>query len=369
MQSGYAIVHALTTYPTPTTFSRIIGLTNRPLHRDVAQLPPDGRIEIYDGLNLLHREQVLMQLQAIPNIQSITHAYFCAYTGHGSDYASLRLLNSEILINAIGSLEVCCPALRFVTLQTGGKAYGVEFHDQVPYNPPLAESLPRIPEPYASNVFYYAQRDIIERAAAGKAWTFCEIRPDAVVGFVPQNNAMNIAQALALFLSLYRDTEGAGATVPFPGSADAWTAPHTDTSQDILARFHIFASMRPETVSRGTFNVADGPATTWQEVWPKICAYFGLVGGAPTAQGEPFDVGAWVRDRREDWTAWVQKHGLKSDALGNTDYDFMTAVMNIPFQRDYDLSASREVGFTEQRDHAEGYRRAFDLMRAARIIP
>lgn len=81
---------------------------------------------------------------------------------------------------------------------------------------------------------------------------------------MPQNNAMNIAQALGLFLSLWRDIEGEGSEVRFPGSSEAWRALHTDTSQDILARFHIYASLHPTQTTERAFNVVDGPATTWE---------------------------------------------------------------------------------------------------------
>lgn len=70
------------------------------------------------------------------------------------------------------------------TIRTGGKAYGVEFVDQeeVEYIPPLRESMPRIPEPWASNIFYYAQYDLMEKLSEGKSWSFTEIRPDAIIG-------------------------------------------------------------------------------------------------------------------------------------------------------------------------------------------
>lgn len=249
------------------------------------------------------------------------------------------------------------------------QAYGVEFSDKVPYNPPLSESLPRIPEPYASNIFYYAQHDIMLRASAHKPWTFCEIRPDAIVGFVPQNNAMNIAQALGLFLSLYRSTEGEGSTVVFPGSDLAWNALHTDTSQDILARFHIYASMMPEATSGRAFNVVDGPATTWREVWPELCAYFGLRGVGPTASGEISSAQVWMEGHRADWAKWTSANKLKEGALEGTSWKFMQDVIGIPFRRDYDASASRSIGFEEMRAHAQGYYLAFDEMRRAKIIP
>merc|ERR1712014_172913 len=227
---------------------------------------------------------------------------YTAYAGHGSDFPELKRINSEILTNAVGTCEIVCPNLRFFTLQTGGKAYGVEFHDKVPYDPPLSESLPRIPEPYRENIFYYEQYDILKRASENKPWTFCEIRPDAIVGFVPQNNAMNIAQALGLFLSLWRDIEGEGSEVRFPGSSEAWRALHTDTSQDILARFHIYASLHPTQTTERAFNVVDGPATTWEQVWPEICVYFGLKGIPPESSGEPFNAAKWMEEHQKDWS-------------------------------------------------------------------
>ncbi|TKA77660.1 hypothetical protein B0A55_04614 [Friedmanniomyces simplex] len=207
------------------------------------------------------------------------------------------------------------------------------------------------------------------RASAHKPWTFCEIRPDAIVGFVPQNNAMNIAQALGLFLSLWRAVEGEGSTVGFPGSVEAWEAVHTDTSQDILARFHIFASLAPQETSERAFNVVDGPATTWREVWPEVCAYFGLRGIAPESSGAPFSAQKWMEDHQSEWAKWISTNGLKDGALEGTSWEFMQAVIGIPFRRDYDASASRAIGFEEVRAHAEGYRLAFDEMRRAGFIP
>ncbi|TKA74369.1 hypothetical protein B0A49_02204, partial [Cryomyces minteri] len=62
------------------------------------------------------------------------------------------------------------------------------------------------------------------------------------------------------------------------------------------------------------------------------------------------------------------QHGLRPGALAATDFDFMTAILNIPFRRDYDLSAAREIGFEEALDHVVAYTVAFDRMREARII-
>jgi hypothetical protein len=180
---------------------------------------------------------------------------------------------------------------------------------------------------------------------------------------------MNIAQALGLFLSLWREVEGAGSIVPFPGSPDSWTALHTDTSQDILARFHIYASLYPSETSERAFNVVDGPATNWAKVWPVVTQYFGLEGVGPNPDGPTFNAQGWMELHRSAWAEWVERNGLKEGALEGTTWTFMQAILDIPFRRDYDASASRSIGFTEERPHAEGYVRVFELMRQARIIP
>lgn len=292
-----------------------------------------------------------------------------AYTSHGSDYQTLKRANVTILSNAVQAVEETCPTFKFWTLQTGGKAYGIEFLDKgIEYHPPHKESAPRIPEPWASNVFYYAQYDTVKELSQGKRWTFCEIRPDAIIGFVPQNNAMNLAQAIGLWLAMVRSLEGIGTEVIFPGGEKAYKALHTDTSQDILAQFHIYASLHPEVVSKKAFNIADGEVVTWEQVWPGICDWFGLKGVGPDSSKA---TGAeWVQQQKGAWAKWVKENGLKEGALEATSWEFMSAIMGgITFDRQYDLSACREVGFQEKMETVQGYSRAFERMRSARIIP
>ena len=342
--------------------------------------------ELHSGVDL--ERGVDEKLKAIDGIEWTTHVYFTctdalsmacedhhewlidftAYTAHGSDYQTLKQANVRILLNAVQVVERLCPNLQFWTLQTGGKAYGVEFIDKgIDYNPPLKETMPRIAEPYASNIFYYAQYDTMKRLSEGKRWKFCEIRPDAIVGFVPQNNAMNIAQALGLFLAMYKSIEGSGAEVPFPGNEAAYKELHTDTSQDILARFHIFASFHADAVAGRAFNIADGDVVTWEQIWPGVCSWFGLKGVGPDQSRSTGT--QWVQEHKGQWNAWVKEHGLKEGALEATSWDFMAVIMGITFDRHYDLSACRQVGFDETVSTVKGYTLAFERMKQARIIP
>lgn len=183
---------------------------------------------------------------------------------------------------------------------------------------------------------------------------------------------MNMAQGLAVFFSLYRAAEGEGAEVRFPYGEDAWTALHTDSSADMLGRFHVFASLSEpvEKVAGKAFNVVDGPPFAWRDLWPRLAGEFGLVGTGPGAgSGGQAGVKDWVHAKKDVWEALEAKGGLKAGAMDETGFDFVDAVMGIPIRRDFDSTARNAVGFTEERDPAEGYRLAFDEMRAARIIP
>lgn len=181
---------------------------------------------------------------------------------------------------------------------------------------------------------------------------------------------MNLAQALALFLSLYRSIEGEGAEVPYPGNQAAYEALHTDNSQDQLARFHIYASLHPDQVSKRASNVADEDAITWKQVWPGICGWFRLNGVEPDSTRSKLTGTEWLRNHRDQWPGWVQQNGLKEEILEGMSLEFMSAIMgSITFDRQYDISAMRKVGYKEEVDTVIGYHTAFERMREAKIIP
>lgn len=66
------------------------------------------------------------------------------------------------------------------TKKLTGWSYGLEFPKEVGIKAPLKETNPRIPEPWASNIFYYTQYDLLKELSRGKPWNFAEIRPDGI---------------------------------------------------------------------------------------------------------------------------------------------------------------------------------------------
>jgi hypothetical protein len=180
---------------------------------------------------------------------------------------------------------------------------------------------------------------------------------------------MNLAQALGLFFSFYASRNGIGSKVPYPGPPAAYTALHTDVSQDILARFHIYASLHPDLTASQGFNIGDeSDGVKWEDLWPRIASYFGLVGTGPPK--EIFNIDKYMQAHESEATAWAEGNGLKEDALTGTNFGFLTGMLGMTvLNRQYDLSKAKGIGFMETRDTAVGYTKAFDLLRAKKIIP
>ena len=84
--TGWAITNSALSYPTPTAFSRIIGLTSRPLSQEASGFPSDSRLQLYSGLDLSQDAATIEKyLKNIENVDQITHVYFAGTIHHIGD--------------------------------------------------------------------------------------------------------------------------------------------------------------------------------------------------------------------------------------------------------------------------------------------
>ncbi|KAH9232369.1 hypothetical protein K456DRAFT_37604 [Colletotrichum gloeosporioides 23] len=247
-------------------FMRVIGLCKRPSAKETARLPEDARLEMHTGLGLTNAD----------------------LHGHGTTPENLLEVNSAIVDNALKAANVLCPNISFVSLQTGGKGYGMVGHGWPPA--PWKETLPRMPEPYASKIFYYTQHDVVVRHAAASSWKWAEIRSS--------------------FL-------------------------------DLVARFHIHVSLHPEGTNGRAFNIGDDQA-------------YGI---------------EWLMAQKDSWPVWVAAHGLQPSAMDDVQWDILATTLATSIRIDYDLTASREIGFCETLEPGKGYTLAFDRLREANFLP
>ncbi|KAH8655198.1 hypothetical protein BX600DRAFT_515037 [Xylariales sp. PMI_506] len=379
--TGWAITKAiLEGYPSEDTFASVTALTNRPLNAQDALWPESPKLDVVSGIDILTskgQEGLEAELKAkVKHIGEITHVYFFAYIMSPEPEKEISI-NVELIQRGVSAVENLSPALKFVVLPTGTKAYGILLFDNFPFKHdlPLKESLPRIPEPYASQMFYYNQTDELSKMSKGKSWTWCEVIPDMIVGYVPNNNIYCLAQVLSTYLSLYAEINGQGSEVAFPGTPESWKSLSNDSSQDIVAKVCIYASIHPEISSEQRYNAADNAvASSWSVKWPVICEYFGLKGVGPPTEGSGPQPVEFLADHFTEWQALEKKHGLKSGRVGNDrSYSgFPTLIMTLfNFNRDLDMSKCHELmGEAKIETDAKGaWWTAFDRFREAKIIP
>ncbi|KAJ3534329.1 hypothetical protein NM208_g7578 [Fusarium decemcellulare] len=379
--TGWAITNLiLNGYPTPDAFESVTALTNRPLSPEAAQWPASDKLQVVSGIDILTPKGVpglADELKSnVKHIAKVTHVYFFAYI-MDADPAKEISINVDLLSRAISAIEQVAPNLSFVVLPTGTKAYGVHLIDKFPFKNdlPLKESLPRIPEPYASQMFYYNQCDELATLSKGKAWTWCDVIPDVIIGFVPNNNIYCLAQALALYLSLYAEINGKGSEVQFPGNERSWRNLCNDSSQDIVAKTAIYASLHPEKSAGQRFNAADNSQpSTWSKKWPIICQYFGLKGVGPAADDSAPEPTQYLTEHGEKWKEMENKYGLVTGRVGNgRSYGgFPMFIMNaFDFDRNLDMSKTHDMWgeATEEVDTKQAWYLAFDRFRKAKIIP
>ncbi|KAM0207323.1 hypothetical protein ACHAQD_012115 [Fusarium lateritium] len=368
--SGWSLLNQARIYPSPSAFARITGTTNRPTSISQLQIPQDDRIQLASGIDLTRTvdEVVTALKKKVPHVDTVSHVFFTAYIPR-DDFESLKTVNTSLLEVAVRAVERISPKFKVFILQTGGKGYGLEFPKEVNISPPLEETHPRIPEPWASKIFYYTQYDLLKDLSCEKEWTFSEIRPDGIVGFAPGSNAMNMAQGIAIYLTLFREVNGTDSKVPFPGYKHGYHSKHSDTFQDILSKMEIYAALHPEKCGDGgVFNVADGKTITWAQVWPNLCEHFGLVGVGPDASATPML--DFVKKNKQVWADIAKRHQLNEKLIDEQGWGHVHFMMvDFDFDTQYNLSRARSVGFMEEIDTVEGYVQSWERMRAAKLLP
>jgi hypothetical protein len=268
-------------------------------------------------------------------------------------------------------------ALEFVVLQTGAKMYGchlLEDHPTDYISVPLKESYPRLRSPYGEHLFYYAQLDWITEYAKHKSWNWCDTRPDIIIGFVPNQNFYSLATSIGVFLALYAEVEGEGATCSYPGSKTAWVAKSHDSSSDMIARQTLHLSLiLPKSQKGEGFNVADAKSSsTWETKWPELCSYFGLKGVGPPESGESNEVRTYIKKHINLWNRMEKKHVLKT-GIADSELTFKGfeyfLLTQFDFDRQYDMTKMYVTGFEEERSTLQAWSGVFDRMREAKILP
>jgi hypothetical protein len=202
--------------------------------------------------------------------------------------------------------------------------------------------------------------------SSGQSWSWCEVVPDAIIGFTPNGSAFSLAGHWAVYLYAYKLVHGEGAEVPFPGTTKGYDAQFTETSSTTLARVAIHASLHPNSFRKRIFNVGHSETpSTMRERWPKITSWFGLKGIAPadTASASDPKPSDFVKKHKSD----LNDAGVKGVDIWNAaqldSYGYW-----LTFDRQLSLERLWDAGFGEEVRPEVGWWDAFEMFEKAGMI-
>ncbi|KAL4964291.1 SDR family oxidoreductase [Aspergillus stella-maris] len=239
----------------------------------------------------------------------VTHAFFSSYI-HNNDFSQLYKKNGPLFRNFIEAVDLACPKLQRVVLQTGGKHYGFQYRN---ITMPLLESMPRYEGP--ENIFYYEQEDDLFAAQKRRnSWSYNIIRPMAIIGYSCQYLGINETLPLAQYFLICREL---GEAPRWPGTLESYHRVEKQSSAPGIANLTLWAATNPQCKNEA-FNHDDGDVIVWMFLWHLLAKYFQVPMDRfepPTAATEPFDLGEWALDKKAVWERIVARYGGDPEAF------------------------------------------------------
>ncbi|PYH70628.1 SDR family oxidoreductase [Aspergillus vadensis CBS 113365] len=403
---GWALINQLLShYPAAGTFRKVTAVTNRPLNPSETYWPEADtnltQLQLASGVDLRSQDPdrlVEWLREVVENSEGVTHIYYLAFAAMDDDLEEVAT-NRRMLQNVIDAHNLISPNLQFVAFVGGTRGYGI-YSAGGTFTPPLREELVNsLPSDYAKTVVYPAYRELLSTSSKGRKWTWCEVCPDAIVGFTPNGSQFSLALHWAQYLSLYAYNHGIGphtmgqeetvkasVKVPFPGSTAGATSLFSPVSSNRLARFMIFASLHPEMCGGGRlFNVADrATPCTYGSLWPRLAKWFGLVGvppseSAPETEQNTLKVGEvperasvlapgeYITKYRDIFT----QNGCPKAVTGGVGVGYRqldSVGYWLTFDRQLGLEKLQKTGFEGDQDPVEGWLESFAMFRRAGLI-
>ncbi|CAG7644958.1 SDR family oxidoreductase [Paenibacillus allorhizosphaerae] len=289
----------------------------------------------------------------LSRLTEVTHIFYAAYQDRPT-WAELVAPNLAMLVNVVEAIEPVAAGLQHISLMQGFKVYGAHLG---PFKTPARETDANHMPPE----FNIDQQNFLEQRQHGKAWTWSALRPSVVCGFA-LGNPMNLAMVIAVYASMSKEL---GLPLRFPGKPGAYHSLLEMTDAGLLAKATVWAAT-DERCANQAFNITNGDLFRWNELWPKIAAYFQL----ETAPPLPMSLEVIMADKEALWDAMVQKYGLENNTYKDvSSWRFGDFV----FSWDYDFFAdgtkARRFGFHEFIDTETMFLDIFDDLRRRKVIP
>lgn len=259
-----------------------------------------------------------------------------------------------MLVNVVNTIEPIAPNLQHISLMQGYKVYGAHLG---PFKTPAKET----DATHMPPEFNVDQQQFLEDRQPGSSWTWSALRPSVVCGFA-LGNPMNLAMVIGVYAAISREL---GLPLRFPGKPGAYHSLLEMTDATLLAHATIWAATDPRCANQA-FNITNGDLFRWNELWPRIAAFFEL----ETAPPLPLSLTTVMADKEDLWNSMIEKYGLV-----NTPYDDVSswAFGDFVFSWDYDFfadgSKARRFGFHDFIDTEAMFMDIFRNLRDRKILP
>jgi nucleoside-diphosphate-sugar epimerase len=327
---------------------RVIAVSRRPSKSNPG--PNAGRI-IHVAADLSDAPALT---KALTVHTDITHVFYTARAAHGESGVESVPENLKLLTNTVDAVTAIAPGLQHIHLVEGTKWYGMHLGA---FPTPAREDQPRHLPPN----FYYDQQDLLEERQRGQRWTWSASRPNFLCDFAPER-PRNAPALLGAYASICRELN---TPLDFPGTEACYRALADVTDASQLARAMVFLATSDLAHNRA-FNVTNGDAYRWCNLWPKIAEDFGI----PLGQVRTLNLATWMADKEPVWARIVKRHDLASHTLAEVALwpfgDFL-------WRQNHDTVSSttriRTIGFNDVIDTETMYRAHITSYRAAKILP
>jgi nucleoside-diphosphate-sugar epimerase len=262
--------------------------------------------------------------------------------------------NLAMLRNAVEVLARSSPGLRHVCLIQGGKAYDAH---RCPARTPAKESDPSQLRPeFCCDLEHF----LCERSAAA-SWTWSALRPEATSGLAVAN-PMNLLMIIGVYAAMCREF---GVPFRFPGTPDAYRALYQMTDARILARAVLWSATEPRCAGE-VFNITNGDCFRWENVWPRLAAFFGLDCDEP----HTFSLAEFMADKGPIWGRIVERNGLRPYPFEQiVAWEFGDAVFASEHDKISSTVKARRCGFTDCIDTEDMFFELFTQLEERRILP
>jgi len=265
--------------------------------------------------------------------------------------------NLAMFANLLDAVEDASADLAHVNVLQGTKAYGIHVE---PMRAPAKERWPR----HDHENFYWLQEDHLTGRQEGKDWRYTIWRPQVVFGQAV-GSPMNLVGAVGVYASMCRE---AGVPCSYPGGIPIVTEA---TDARLLARGVEWAADCAAAADQ-TFNITNGDVLLWPNLWPAVCAHFGVEPGGP----EPRSLDGTMPNREAEWAAIVEKHGLARHTLAELvggSWQFLDRAMRaggaeVPPSIVSSIKL-RQAGFADCFDTEDTLAYWFTRMQDAKLLP